>query len=100
MNVDGGNPFSFNSCSHGAGRVYSRTAATTELDVEKEREIMKNIVCDDFKVLDRGVNKKIRGMLDLGEASGAYKNIDEVMENQNDLVKIHTKLVPLMVVKG
>lgn len=95
-----GNPLSFNSCSHGAGRVHSRTAATMELDAEKEREIMKDVVCDDFKVLDRSVNKKIRGMLDLGEASGAYKNIDEVMENQSDLVSILTKLVPLMVVKG
>jgi tRNA-splicing ligase RtcB len=94
-----GNIMSFNSCSHGAGRVKSRTAATLELDVEVEREVMKNIVHEDFKENKRG-NKKVRGKLDLGEASGAYKDIDEVMQNQSDLVKIHTELTPLMVVKG
>lgn len=60
---------------------------------------MENIICDDFKIIDRG-NKKVRGKCDLGEASGAYKDIDEVMRNQNDLVQIHTELTPLMVVKG
>lgn len=94
-----GNIMSFNSCSHGAGRVKSRTAATLELDVEKERKVMENIVCDDFQKIKRG-NKKVRGKLDLGEASGAYKDIDEVMKNQVDLVQIHTELTPLMVVKG
>ena len=37
---------------------------------------------------------------DLDEAAGAYKNIDEVMENQKDLVKIILKLQPLAVIKG
>jgi tRNA-splicing ligase RtcB len=37
---------------------------------------------------------------DLDEATGAYKNIDVVMENQKDLVKILVKLQPLAVIKG
>lgn len=94
-----GNPLSFNSCSHGAGRVHSRTQATLQLDVEAENKKMDGIVFDGFQEIKRG-NKKVRGKLDLGECAGAYKNIDEVMQNQNDLVKIHTKLEPLMVVKG
>ena len=36
----------------------------------------------------------------LDEAPGAYKDIDAVMEKQNDLVKIKTKLIPLAVIKG
>ena len=37
---------------------------------------------------------------DLDEATGAYKDIDAVMDNQKDLVKIVTKLFPLAVIKG
>lgn len=94
-----GNELSFNSCSHGAGRVHSRTGATLNLDVEAEEKAMEGIVFDGFQTIKRG-NKKVRGKIDLGEATGAYKDIDEVMENQKDLVQIHTELTPLMVVKG
>ena len=94
-----GNPMSFTSCSHGAGRNYSRTKATLELDMEKENEIMKDVIFDGFPKIKRG-NKKVRGKFDLGEAPSAYKDIHEVMENQKDLVNIFVELTPLMVIKG
>ena len=37
---------------------------------------------------------------DMQEATGAYKDIDEVMANQIDLVKIRTRLLPVAVIKG
>jgi len=94
-----GNSMSFNSCSHGSGRNYSRTKATLELDMEKENEIMKDVVFDGFSKIKRG-NKKVRGKFDLGEAPSAYKDIAEVMENQKDLVSVFVELTPLMVIKG
>lgn len=42
----------------------------------------------------------IRGQKDLEEAAGAYKDIDEVMANQSDLVKTVTALSPVAVIKG
>jgi tRNA-splicing ligase RtcB len=85
-----GNPESFMSCSHGAGRVMARNQAKKELNLEKEKEILdkKNIV------------HSIRTTNDLDEASSAYKDIDVVMENQKELVDIKVKLIPLGVIKG
>jgi tRNA-splicing ligase RtcB len=84
-----GNADSFNSCSHGAGRKMSRTKAQNELSLE-----------DEIKILDdQGIIHGIRNKSDLDEATGAYKNIDEVMENQKDLVKIVVELKPLAVIK-
>ena len=94
-----GNIMSFSSCSHGAGRNFSRTAATLNLDIQEQNYIMSGIVFDGWSKIKRG-NKKIRGKIDLGEAPGAYKSIDEVMKNQEDLVSTYTELTPLMVVKG
>lgn len=85
-----GNAQSFNSCSHGAGRVMGRKQAKRELDLEREKALLD----------DQGILHSIRGVDDLDEAAGAYKNIDEVMENQKDLVKIVVALKPLAVVKG
>ena len=42
----------------------------------------------------------VRNVRDLDEAPSAYKDIDEVMENQKDLVKIKVELTPLAVIKG
>lgn len=85
-----GNKESFESCSHGAGRKMSRTKAKTELNLE-----------DEISILDKqGIIHGIRSVKDLDEAPSAYKNIDEVMENQKDLVKILVKLIPLAVIKG
>jgi tRNA-splicing ligase RtcB len=85
-----GNPDSFQSCSHGAGRLMSRTEAVRSLSLEDEVA----------KLEAQGIVHAIRGQKDLEEAAGAYKNIDEVMANQTDLVKIVTELAPVAVIKG
>ena len=48
----------------------------------------------------QGIVHAIRNRQDLEEAAGAYKDIDEVMEQQKDLVTIKTKLRPIAVIKG
>ncbi len=85
-----GNPDSFNSCSHGAGRLMSRTAAVKTLSLE-----------DEVKKLDeQGIVHAIRSQRDLEEAAGAYKDIEQVINNELDLVKILTRLLPVAVIKG
>lgn len=85
-----GNEASLCSCSHGAGRKMSRKKAREELNLDNEKKILD----------DKGILHAIRGVSDLDEASSAYKNIDEVMEQQKDLVDILVKLEPLAVIKG
>jgi tRNA-splicing ligase RtcB len=85
-----GNTESFQSCSHGAGRLMGRKQAQRELVLEEEIE----------KLNSKGIVHSIRNTSDLDEAPGAYKNIDVVMENQADLVEILVKLSPLAVIKG
>jgi tRNA-splicing ligase RtcB len=85
-----GNPLSFNSCSHGAGRKMGRKAAERTLDLNSEIN----------RLNDKGVIHSIRTKKDLDEAPGAYKDIVEVMDNQKDLVDIVTELMPLAVIKG
>jgi tRNA-splicing ligase RtcB len=85
-----GNKESFMSCSHGAGRKMGRNQARKNL-----------VLADEIKKLeDKGVIHAIRSEEDLDEASGAYKDIDVVMEEQKDLVKILHKLEPVAVIKG
>jgi tRNA-splicing ligase RtcB len=85
-----GNPESFESCSHGAGRKLSRSKARTTLNLEDEIA----------KLNAAGVVHGIRNQSDLDEAAGAYKDIGEVMANQTDLVDIVVELSPLGVIKG
>ena len=85
-----GNPDSFNSCSHGAGRLMSRTAAVKTLSLEDEVK----------KLDDQGIVHAIRSQRDLEEAAGAYKDIEQVINNELDLVKIRTRLLPIAVIKG
>lgn len=85
-----GNPESFHSCSHGAGRMMSRTAAKERLSLEEEQK----------KLDDKGILHSVRGKNSLDEAPGAYKDIETVMENQRDLVDIVVELEPLAVIKG
>lgn len=85
-----GNKESFCSCSHGAGRVMGRKEAQRTLNLKEERERLDS----------QGIIHSIRTEKDLDEASGAYKDIDIVMENQKDLVKIVQKMTPLAVIKG
>lgn len=82
-----GNEESFNTCSHGAGRVMSRKMANKLITKEMADKAMEGIV-----------HKGWRG--DLSEAPMAYKDIEEVITNQKDLVKPVVKLTPLGVVKG
>jgi len=95
-----GNVLSFQSCSHGAGRKMGRMNASRTLSVDECTKSMEGIVYDGWKEVKRKAKKDPDGMLDLSEAPDAYKNIDQVMENQKDLVKILVKLKPLGVVKG
>ncbi len=84
-----GNPESFMSCSHGAGRKMSRTEARKKLSLQDECGLLdgKGII---YEMRQKG----------LDEAPGAYKDIDEVMENEKDLIRPLVELVPLAVVKG
>ncbi len=85
-----GNPESFMSSSHGAGRIMGRNRARKELELNKEIE----------KLESKGIIHSIRSKRDLDEAPSCYKDIDEVMENQKDLVEVVLKLEPLAVIKG
>jgi tRNA-splicing ligase RtcB len=85
-----GNPESFKSSSHGAGRRLGRGAAIRSLSLEDEKR----------KLDEKGIIHAVRTAQDLDEASGAYKDIETVMENQKDLVEIEIKLSPLAVIKG
>lgn len=85
-----GNPESFKSCSHGAGRKMGRKQAQRELNLKDEIELLKK----------KGVIHSIRNTKDLDEATSAYKDIDVVMENQKDLAEIVVELTPLAVLKG
>jgi len=85
-----GNSESFMSCSHGAGRKMGRKQAQRDLDLDEQQRQLD----------DAGVVHSIRNVSDLDEAPGAYKDIDEVMDAQRDLVEIVVKLKPLGVLKG
>lgn len=82
-----GNPESFHSCSHGAGRKMSRTQARQSFTQEDLIEQTKEVEC-----------RKDMGVLD--EIPSAYKDIDQVMENQKDLVEPVFTLRQLICVKG
>lgn len=85
-----GNRDSFMSCSHGAGRKMGRKQAQRSLSLR-----------DEIKKLDeQGIIHSIRSKRNLDEASGAYKDINTVIENQLDLVEVVFTLHPLAVVKG
>ena len=85
-----GNPESFCSCSHGAGRTLSRTAAIRDLNLKEEVERLDAL----------GIIHAIRNQDDMQEASGAYKDIETVIANEADLVKVKTRLLPVAVIKG
>ena len=85
-----GNPESWMSCSHGAGRAMSCTAARNTLNYEAEVK----------KLEDQGIIHTIRTEKHLSEADGAYKDIEDVISQQLDLIKVLVKLKPLAVIKG
>jgi tRNA-splicing ligase RtcB (3'-phosphate/5'-hydroxy nucleic acid ligase) len=82
-----GSAESFQSCAHGAGRKMSRNAAQKSFSVEDLKRQTEGVIC-----------RKDKGVLD--EIPGAYKNIDEVMANQADLVETLHTLKQVLCVKG
>jgi tRNA-splicing ligase RtcB len=82
-----GNPESFESCSHGAGRVMSRTKAKKVFTVEDQIKATEGVECrKDADVID--------------EIPMAYKDIDAVMAAQKDLVEVVYTLKQVVCVKG
>lgn len=82
-----GNSESFRSCSHGAGRLMSRSQAKKLISLDQHREAMQGIECR----VDEGV---------LDESPAAYKDIGAVMDAQTDLVAIKHRLRQVVNVKG
>jgi tRNA-splicing ligase RtcB (3'-phosphate/5'-hydroxy nucleic acid ligase) len=82
-----GNPESFCSCSHGAGRVMSRTQAKKRFTLEDHRQATAGVEC-----------RKDKDVID--ETPMAYKDIDKVMEAQRDLVDVVHTLKQIVCVKG
>lgn len=82
-----GNPESFQSCSHGAGRAMSRGNAMRALSVEAFAHKMRGIVAE--------VGREF-----LDEAPQAYKDLDTVLRHQSDLVEPVKRLRTIMNVKG
>ncbi|MEZ4315945.1 MAG: RtcB family protein [Myxococcota bacterium] len=82
-----GNPESFCSCSHGAGRAMSRTAARKKFSLEDHRRMTQGVECrKDADVID--------------ETPAAYKPIEAVMAAQSDLVEVVHTLRQVVCVKG
>jgi tRNA-splicing ligase RtcB len=82
-----GNPESFNSCSHGAGRAMSRGEARRRFSLEDHAKATAGVECrKDAEVID--------------ETPMAYKPIDAVMQAQSDLVEILHELRQVVCVKG
>jgi tRNA-splicing ligase RtcB len=86
-----GNPESFETCQHGAGRAMSRTAARKQKTSDQVYRDMQKLGI----ALLAGTPKEVAE-----EAAFAYKDIDEVMAASADLIRPVTRLVPLGVVKG
>jgi len=82
-----GNPESFTSCAHGAGRRMSRTAAKEQFTQDDLKNQTEGVIC-----------RKDKAVID--EIPGAYKDIDKVMANQADLVAVLHTLKQVVCVKG
>jgi tRNA-splicing ligase RtcB (3'-phosphate/5'-hydroxy nucleic acid ligase) len=82
-----GSAESFHSCAHGAGRKMSRNAAQKRFSVTDLETQTLGVIC-----------RKDKGVID--EIPGAYKDIDEVMANQSDLVEVVHTLKQVVCVKG
>lgn len=82
-----GTKASFCSCSHGAGRKMSRTAAKRQFNHFDLEDLTQGVEC-----------RKDKGVVD--EIPSAYKDIDQVMKNQHDLVEVVHTLKQVICVKG
>lgn len=81
------NPLSYHSAPHGAGRRFSRNEARKRFTMENFEQAMKGIECRHSAEL-------------IDELPGAYKDINEVMENSRELVKVEHTLKQIVNVKG
>ncbi|ANB16302.1 RtcB family protein [Dokdonella koreensis] len=82
-----GNAESFHSCSHGAGRVMSRTAARQQITLAQHREATAHVEC-----------RKDKAVID--ESPAAYKPIDAVIAAQDDLIEVVHTLRQVVCIKG
>lgn len=87
ITIGKGNPESFHSSSHGAGRAMSRGEAKRRFSLKDHADATAGVEC-----------RKDAGVLD--ETPHAYKDIDTVMEAQADLVEIRHQLKQILCVKG
>lgn len=84
-----GEPTSFRSASHGAGRVMTRREARERISADRLAHSMRRVVHDE---------RRARTLVE--EAPAAYRNIGEVLEDEADLVRPLLRLEPLVVLKG
>jgi tRNA-splicing ligase RtcB len=84
-----GKPTSFASCSHGAGRVMTRTEARARVSAKALERAMRHVVFDRARVRDL-----------VEEAPEVYRPIREVLEDQSDLVTKLIRMEPIAVLKG
>lgn len=82
-----GNPFSFRSASHGAGRRLTRAEARRAVSVDALRAALAGVEVRSYEGLR-------------GEAPAAYKDVRRVLRAQHDLVRLRQTLRPLLVIKG
>ena len=95
-----GNPESFMSCSHGAGRAMGRAEANRRLTEDACNRAMAGIAFDRWGQAQARWGKRRGAAVDLSEAPPAYKDIEAVIEAERDLVEPRVRLRPLAVVKG
>lgn len=84
-----GEPTSFGSASHGAGRVLSRREARQRIDPARLARSMRQVVHDE---------RRARALVE--EAPSAYRDVREVLEDEADLVRSLVRLEPMVVLKG
>lgn len=84
-----GNEEAFGSCSHGAGRVMSRKEARVAIRPKALQQAMRRVVYPE------GIAAQL-----VEEAPAAYRDIGEVLEDQEDLVQRRVRLEPIAVLKG
>ena len=84
-----GEPSSFGSASHGAGRVMTRREARERIPVDRLARSMRRVVHDE---------RREQALVE--EAPDAYRDITEVLEDEADLVRPVRRLEPMVVLKG
>jgi len=82
-----GNADSFHSCSHGAGRVMSRTAAKKAVSMKEHLDALQGVECSHQESF-------------IDETPAAYKNIEAVIASQTDLIEVLHTLKQVLCIKG